>query len=253
MRRSLFRSVSSISSHEGLRGFWVGNFTNCMRVFPSKGILFTSNDVLHSWLQQCTGADTQASNAAVSVLSGSMAGALACLVTYPLDLAQTRMSGNILRSSSSLTIIEVLSLSLRKEGLRSWYKGISATLGGSLPFEGIKFGVYGLLQRYHQDRNTTEGLHPFQKLLDGACAGLVAQVVMFPNDTVRHRLQLQGMHGQPDLYRNARDCYRQLFRQGGVVVFYRGLTPNLLRAMPNTAIQFATFEACKDFFRHVTE
>eukprot|EP00457_Paulinella_chromatophora_P011098 gb/GEZN01011224.1/.p1 GENE.gb/GEZN01011224.1/~~gb/GEZN01011224.1/.p1 ORF type:complete len:319 (+),score=0.62 gb/GEZN01011224.1/:54-1010(+) len=248
----LVNSIASIGAHEGVRGFWVGNLTNCMRVFPSKGILFTSNDLIRNSLSQKLGDGSYTTDAWIRVASGALAGALAVIVTYPLDLAQTRMSGYILPNGRRApNIWQVLTNGLKQEGFQSWYKGLSATLGGSLPFEGVKFGVYGMLQRYHRE-HTDKHAGPcvvvsLQKLADGACAGLVAQLVMFPNDTVRHRLQLQGMDGGPLLYTSVRDCYVKLFRQSGIRVFYQGLLPNLLRAMPNTAIQFVTYESCKDY------
>jgi solute carrier family 25 phosphate transporter 23/24/25/41 len=34
---------SEILQKEGVKGFWTGNVVNCIRIFPSKGILFASN------------------------------------------------------------------------------------------------------------------------------------------------------------------------------------------------------------------
>jgi hypothetical protein len=55
-------------------------------------------------------------------------------------------------------------------------------------------------------------------------------------------MQLQGCTGGERLYKNAIDCTAQVFRKEGLFAFYRGLSANLLRAAPNTAIQFTAYE-----------
>lgn len=46
-------------------------------------------------------------------------------------------------------------------------------------------------------------------------------------------------------YRNAWDCYVKLARNEGWTAYYRGLTPTLVRAMPNMGVQFATYDFLK--------
>jgi hypothetical protein len=67
---------------------------------------------------------------------------------------------------------------------------------GSFPYEGIKFGVYDALKKI-APRDEHGKLSEIWKLSIGAAAGTAAGVVMFPNDTVRRRLQLQVQH---DIY-----------------------------------------------------
>ena len=86
----------------------------------------------------------------------------------------------------------------------------------------------------------------YYKLLCGAIAGFVSQTVSYPVDTVRRRLQLQGSVVGEKMYSSAFDCIRQIYKSEGMFAFYRGLTTNLMRAAPNTAIQFTAYEQfCK--------
>ena len=80
----------------------------------------------------------------------------------------------------------------------------------------------------------------------GACAGFLSQTASYPIDTVRRRMQLQGAVGSERMYSNAFSCAASVFRKEGLVAFYRGLSANLLRAAPNTAVQFTAYEQfCK--------
>ena len=84
---------------EGLAGLWAGNGANLVRIFPSKGIVFASNDfykvVLCSLLGVPLAQDGQNIKAPgnVSFMAGGMAGMTASALTYPLDLVRGRISG----------------------------------------------------------------------------------------------------------------------------------------------------------------
>ena len=47
------------------------------------------------------------------------------------------------------------------------------------------------------------------------------------------------------------DCLRKIVRYEGWVTLYRGLGVTMLRAVPNTGLQFAVYEACKDLIQHM--
>ncbi|RLN98439.1 hypothetical protein BBJ28_00015489, partial [Nothophytophthora sp. Chile5] len=74
----------------------------------------------------------------------------------------------------------------------------------------------------------------------------LATILTYPNDTVRRRLQMQGAGGATRKYRHAWDCYKQLARNEGWTAYYRGLTPTLVRAIPNMGVQFATYDFLKN-------
>ena len=75
----------------------------------------------------------------------------------------------------------------------------------------------------------------------GAMAGTVAAVLVFPNDTVRRRCQMD----RGEKYNGGLDCYRKLFAEQGVKAFYRGLGADLVRRVPSAAIQFVVYSKLK--------
>lgn len=94
----LFRSVIK---NEGVLGLWAGNGANLLRVFPSKSIVFSSNDFFRGILGTLYFGNNGARNEneklpwSLSFLAGGMSGMTATAVTYPLDLARGRITGKL--------------------------------------------------------------------------------------------------------------------------------------------------------------
>ncbi|KAI9912973.1 hypothetical protein PsorP6_006775 [Peronosclerospora sorghi] len=67
-------------------------------------------------------------------------------------------------------------------------------------------------------------------------AGVLETISTYPNDTIRRRLQIHTW-----------DCYVKLERQEGWSVYFRGLTPTLVRAVPKMGVRFAAYDFFKSF------
>ena len=181
------------------------------------------------------------------VASGASAGMTSTLLTYPLDLVRSRLmmmsaSASATKGSAQYTgILDCFVKTYRQEGVRGLYGGLGPTLAGIIPYAGVSFAAFDVIKEY-MPRDEQNKIATRYKLLCGAFAGFLSQSVSYPVDTVRRRMQLQGCTGGERMYKNAIDCTAQVFRKEGLFAFYRGLSANLLRAAPNTAIQFAAYE-----------
>ena len=58
-------------------------------------------------------------------------------------------------------------------------------------------------------------------------------------------MQMDGALGKPQIFSGCFDCIQQLWRQGGIRVFYRGLAVNALKTTPGAAIQFCMYDELK--------
>ena len=286
----VLRLMADIVRAEGVAGLWAGNMANAMRVLPSKGILFMTNDLYKDALGDALGvppAPTAAAVAAaaaapagsgggngggggggvggvgtggaaggagaarqlpplVSVAAGSLAGVSACLCTYPLDLARARAAGHF--NSRYVGMRGALLTTLREDGVIGLYRGIGPTIAGAVPFEGLKFGIFDALTRRLPAAAYDSASGKPSALWCGALggvSGMAAGFLLFPNDTVRRRCQLDGGDGKPRQYRGALDCWRMLFRTQGLRGFYHGFGADMLRRVPSAAIQFAVYGALK--------
>lgn len=79
----------------------------------------------------------------------------------------------------------------------------------------------------------------------GTLAGLVGQLVTYPLDTVRKRIQVNGALGQEKLYNGSWDCIKKIAKTEGVGAFYAGIIPNLIKFVPAAAIQFTAYDLLK--------
>lgn len=237
---------------DGFVGFWRGNVAGCMRIFPTKGILFASQDVYKDFFVKLLSGSPYPSLRAragdtgvISLLTGGAAGLTTVVLLYPLDLVRARLGGTS-KASRYNGVMQTLRLTFREEGIRGLYRGMGPTLLGTPTYTGLKFAVFDMLMSRHE--GSLEEVSIGSKALYGGMAGFTASLIQYPNDTVRRRLQMQGMDGAPMIYKHAIDCWRQIYRKEGIGSFYRGLSPALLRTIPSTAIQFTSYNILKHLF-----
>ncbi len=68
-------------------------------------------------------------------------------------------------------------------------------------------------------------------------AGIAGKFIEYPFDTVKVRLQSQA-HDRPLQYKGPLDCFRQSYRQQGVLDLYRGISAPLVGAAIETSSLF---------------
>lgn len=237
-------TLSAVIRNEGFRALWRGNTANVVRMVPSKCVLLACSDLYQDLFRhEHINAFTRGG------LAGALAGGTATLCSYPLDLVRTRMAGVLITPGTPTryhTILGTLVIIAREESVFGLFRGITPTLLGSFPYEGIKFGCYASLKH----RGGEEWQQPAGKAVFGALAGTVANVLTYPNDVLRRRLQLQGC---PDIkngvvYNGYVDCCRKVVALEGWRALYAGLWLTVVRGIPNTGIQFGVYELCKKAF-----
>lgn len=193
---SLFRNILQ---KEGIVGLWAGNGANLLRVFPAKAVVFASNDSYRHLIGTYVlgkSSNTIELNGGFSFLAGGLSGMTASAVTYPLDLIRGRITGKLTKNKAYSGILRTLVLTVRDEGFLALYKGMTPTLLGAMPYEGIKFGTVGLLEKYFSsNENGESNSTPLRKMMFGGMGGVMAGLITYPNDTVRRLLQLQGSRG----------------------------------------------------------
>jgi hypothetical protein len=67
----------------------------------------------------------------------------------------------------------------------------------------------------------------------------------YPLDTVRHRMQANGIGGQARVYSSTLDCVRKIAAREGARGFFKGWTLNTFRALPGAAVQFTSYDTLK--------
>jgi hypothetical protein len=241
----------SILRNEGFIGLWAGNGANLLRIFPAKAVVFSTNDMYQGMFRRLTNTpDDKKLHYTYAFLAGGLGGMTATACTYPLDFARGRISGKLGVKGGKKDykgITSTILLTIRDEGFLALYKGVTPTLLGALPYEGIKFGTVGLMEKLFpiDESSQSQSMAPLRKMLFGGMGGVMAGLLTYPNDTVRRLMQLQGSRGTNTAFKGYWDCVRKTYQAEGFTRFYRGITINIIRMAPNAAVQFGAYELLK--------
>jgi solute carrier family 25 phosphate transporter 23/24/25/41 len=208
---------------------------------PVYGLKFGLNDHIKDAFRSSPGASLDHLQ---KVAAGTLAGTATVCCTYPLDLVRTRLSLAKGLGFKFAGIFDCAVQTLKHEGIRGLYKGLGMTLLSGSPYVGLQMAGYdffkGVLPR-RSDGTTSVGW----KVVCGALAGVVAQTITFPGDTVRRRLQTNGVSGKERVYAGTMDCMAKIWRREGFAGFYAGYTANLVRSIPGAGIQFVAYDVFK--------
>lgn len=110
-------------------------------------------------------------------------------MVYPLEVARTRMA--LQGQMSSLSLKDIVKHTIEKEGgARGFYKGGVAAMLGIVVYKGVGFTVYEFLKHHNKDRllNSINFLH----FSSGAIAGFIGQLVSYPIEVTKRRMQVKG-------------------------------------------------------------
>eukprot|EP00743_Colponemidia_sp_Colp-15_P005574 GILK01005995.1.p1 GENE.GILK01005995.1~~GILK01005995.1.p1 ORF type:complete len:307 (+),score=8.59 GILK01005995.1:64-984(+) len=238
------QALRTIVTEEGFVGLWRGNL---MAEFLWAGYSALQFGTFATLRELAKGEDGNVVNCPIHILlhhplvSGGIAGAVATLGTYPLDLARTRFAAQGIPKIYP-SIVSLVSSMYSQGGVRSFYQGLSPTLVGVIPFIALQFWVYESLKQLPENNNS------LTHAVAGAFAGFLPKLVVHPVDVVKKRMQMQGVHrhtryGSSDYtYRGVTDCVSKIAKHEGLRGFYKGLVPNVLKAAPASAITFVVYE-----------
>mmetsp|Transcript_33133 Transcript_33133/g.55517 ORF Transcript_33133/g.55517 Transcript_33133/m.55517 type:complete len:342 (-) Transcript_33133:806-1831(-) len=241
-----------ILKEEGVKGFYKGNGANCFRVIPVYAIKFSLNDRFKEIMVEKRKAAGQSLTLGFwdKIAAGSLAGTLQILATYPLDLIRTRLQLAEIAGKGYAGIMDCGTTTFRTEGTRGLYKGMMPSMLAGVPYVGLQMTFYDMLKTRwapYLPQKEDGSVAMSGMLVCGSVAGLTAQTLTFPTDTVRHRMQANGSGGQKNVYVNTADCFRKILVKEGVKGFFKGYGLNVVRSLPGAAVQFTSYDLFKTF------
>lgn len=258
-------AVSQLYREEGVKGLFRGNGLNCIRVFPYSAVQFLVYDGCKRFMFHVDDRDTsQKLSTAQRLISGALCGGASVFATYPLDLVRTRLAiqtANLrkLHRARAASIAkppgvwELMRASYMQEGgIRGLYRGVWPTSLGVVPYVALNFCVYEQLREFvPSSGGGVSGSSSMYMLAIGAVSGGVAQTATYPFDLLRRRFQVLAM-GQSELgfyYSGVIDALVTIGKTEGFKGYYRGLTANLFKVIPSTAVSWLVYELARDSLR----
>ncbi|XP_076667742.1 dephosphocoenzyme A carrier isoform X2 [Andrena cerasifolii] len=229
---------------EGLLSLWRGNSATMARIIPYSAVQFTAHE---QWKRILGVNGSERHKPGLNFLAGALAGVTSQGTTYPLDLMRARMA--VTQKAEYKTLRQIFVRIYLEEGILAYYRGFVATLLGVIPYAGCSFFTYDLLRSW-LTVNTTVAIPGFStSLICGGIAGMVAQTSSYPLDIVRRRMQTSAIKGQH--YHTIGSTIIKIYREEGIMAFYKGLSMNWVKGPIAVGISFATHDTIRDTLRKV--
>merc|ERR1712165_374886 len=95
-----------------------GNFTNCIRYFPTQAFNLSFKDTFKKMFPKYNPKTEFAQFFGANLVSGGLAAAGSLTIVYPLDYARTRLASDVGSGKKSFT---GLGDCIKKNGCRSWW------------------------------------------------------------------------------------------------------------------------------------
>ncbi|KAF2460018.1 mitochondrial carrier domain-containing protein [Lineolata rhizophorae] len=245
--KGTFGTLKHILRDEGITAFWKGNIPAEFLYLSYGSVQFLTYRRTSAFLSSLPPPLGPPPEPFLSFAAGALAGSVATSATYPLDLLRTRFAAQGRDRYYAGLRHAARSISAH-EGARGWFAGVGAAVVQIVPYMGLFFAAYEGLKPALAGAGA-----PLQALGSGdAVAGTVASVfaktAVFPLDTVRKRLQVQGpsrgayVHRNIPIYQGVYRTVRSILQREGPRGLYRGLSVSLLKAAPASAVTMWTYE-----------
>jgi solute carrier family 25 citrate transporter 1 len=176
-----------------------------------------------------------------TTIAGLCAGAMeALIVVTPQETLKTKLIHDKLSAEPRYKgLFHGMYTIFQEKGFNGVYRGALPTVLKQSTNQGTRFLVYAESRKFLDNYfNSTT----FKDFMSGCFAGICSVFVNNPIDVVK--TQMQGLEAQK--YNGTLDCFAKIFKNEGVVGFYKGVTPRLIRVSLDVALTFTIFSKMND-------
>lgn len=141
--------IRRVYREQGIVSFWRGNMANVIRYFPNQALNFAFKDRYKEIFVGPNGNDKNNfwRMFVGSLAAGGAAGATSLLVTYPLDVARTRLATDVSQKGGARRFggtADCLRRIYAENGVQGLYAGYAVSLSGVVVFKALFLGGYDI-------------------------------------------------------------------------------------------------------------
>ena len=162
-------------------------------------------------------------------------------VTHPLDIVKTRRQV----MKTNMSFLAASQQILKTEGIMGFYPSIVPAVMRHWCYTTMRIALYERLRS--ADDNMAK------KALAGLTAGGVAQALANPTDLLKVRMQVASLNAVKgggsarNPFTGVATLAKTMYREGGLLAFYGGWRPNVLRAMTVNMGELASYDIGKRY------
>ncbi|KAN0047349.1 hypothetical protein ACTA71_001731 [Dictyostelium dimigraforme] len=253
-RIGIIETCKNVLKNEGIKQFWRGSSPNIIASGIAWGTYMhfyeTYKNILKS-KYDVTQLDTFNHFICAVGASGTQV-----LITNPIFLIKTRMQLQTHGSPNYYTgILDGIKKTVKVEGFKGLYKGVIPSLW--LTFHGgIQMSCYEHIKFYFSSSSgkSLNSLSTTEIFIAGSISKFLASTILYPFQVVKTRLQDErNIPNQNNVrvYNGTKDVILKIFKNEGIIGFYRGLVPNTFKVIPNTSITLLLYEEFKKSFNYI--
>ncbi|ETE71259.1 Calcium-binding mitochondrial carrier protein SCaMC-3, partial [Ophiophagus hannah] len=227
--------------HEGgMCSLWRGNGINVLKIAPESAIKFMA----YEQIKRAIRGQQETLRVQERFVAGSLAGATAQTIIYPMEVMKTRLA--LGKTGQYSGVADCARQILQKEGIPAFYKGYLPNMLGIIPYAGIDLAVYETLKNTWLQKYSKNTADPgvLVLLACGTVSSTCGQIASYPLALVRTRMQAQAsIEGAPQL--TMLGLFRNILSREGVLGLYRGIAPNFMKVIPAVSISYVVYENMK--------
>jgi len=224
-----------IMKEQGVRRFWDGNFTNCIRYFPTQAFNLSFKDTFKKMFPKYNPKTEFMQFFGANLVSGGLAAAGSMTIVYPLDYSRTRLASDV--GSGKKTFSGLFDCMKKTAagpgGYLALYTGFGVSVVGIVGYRGIQLGTFDTicgLNPWKKDRGLMGAVSTFTAAQSAITLGAGAT---YPFDTVRRRLQMQSEKPPEEhIYKGTGHCFKTIAAEEGLFTgLYKGFVANIVRSV----------------------
>jgi len=221
--------------NEGIRALWKGMMSPLVTNSSMNAITFSSWQEAQRLLHFEENVHAPLSKV---FAAGSIAGLVQCSLATPMELVRIKLQVQQEGHRTYKGNFDCIQQVVRAEGLAGLYRGNVSMMLREGPAFGVYFSVYEGTKRWlAPDLKPNDKEPMWLEAAGGATTGAVTWTAVMPMDNISTRIQSlpEELAKDPE-QRKLRRVARDIYAEGGLRAFYRGLPAAILRGVALNAI-----------------
>ena len=234
--KGVFDCAVKVARERGPLALYKGVSTLVVGSIPKAATRFAAFSQLRLLLADADGSMSPARN----LLAGLGAGVTEAIVAVtPTEAIKTKLiADQNLPTPRYRGLIHGTSTMVREGGIAAIYAGLLPTICKQAGNQAARFTSYEAMKTHYKALYGDNAWSGWTATACGMLAGGLSVFVTMPFDVVK--TQMQGLDSAR--YSSSLDCVRRVWREDGLLAFWRGTTPRLGRVMCSGGITFAAYE-----------